>query len=300
MIQINPLTVLRATAGRRVLNHKNFLIACDGPTGSGKSYWSLSALESIIPSFNADYICFTIKSFLDKFSSANPGDAFLLDEGEAYSARRGMSEQNEAMGQILSMIRYTRISLITTLPDLGQIDVNFVRLMHYHARTIDFDRRSCPGWMKTRSGAKFKEIAKNTQPGESARNVPMFYPIIPCIVRNKRTGRTYERDIKIKELWLNKPSDDLLSDYERLKDAHFKKTLREAQNKLKFREQKENARMGKLGIYSDDDIEKSKQAEVAYAAKVAERERNPQPTTPRPRNSIIGNVDPELADMMGR
>lgn len=140
------------------------------------------------------------------------------------------------------MIRFTQISSIFTLPDIRQIDVTLVRLMHNYMFTIDIDRKTCPLWMRSRSGVNFYEIIKEKMPKGDSRDLKTRFPRMPVIVRNMRTGHYYEKSMKIRELWYQAPSKELLKEYEERKRQHFEAALHVVKQKLKAKDEKDRRR----------------------------------------------------------
>jgi len=219
-----------------------------GPTGSGKSYFSLSVCEKYFPRFTVDSIVFSVKEYLNKFSDCKPGDIILFDEGEEFNSRRAMEQKNVEFGNILSMIRFTQVSSIFTLPDLRQIDVTLVRLMHNYMYTMDIDRRTCPAWQKRRTGINLFEIVHEKIPSKDSRDLKLRYPVMDVVVRNKNTGKCYEKTIKVKEIWTNSPSEELLTEYEKMKRKHFDSAMAASKQRLKFQEMKEKNKMASAGV----------------------------------------------------
>jgi hypothetical protein len=250
MIRIDPYIVLNKEILSRVKANKNFLGTLCGATGSGKSYFSIGVGERYFKDFTVDDIVFTIKEYLDRFQEMKPGSMIIFDEGESFNSRQSMSAQNVEFGTILSMIRFTQVSSIFTLPDIRQVDINLVRLMHAYMYTMDIDRRTCPLWQRTRTGINFFEIRKDRIPQNDSRDFGRMlrYPVMDVIVRNNRTKKCYEKTIKIKELWLNAPSEELLEDYEKLKRKHFNSAMAASKARLKFQEIKERNKMSSQGV----------------------------------------------------
>lgn len=247
-LQINPDLILNKQIFNRVKSNKNWLGVLCGSTGSGKSYFSLGVCEKYFKRFTVDNIVFSVKEYLNKFNDCKPGDIILFDEGEEFNARRAMEAKNVEFGNILSMIRFTQVSSIFTLPDLRQIDVTLVRLMHNYMYTMDIDRRTCPAWQRTRTGVNLFEIIKEKIPSGDSRDLKLRYPVMDVVVRNKRTMKCYEKTIKVKELWYNAPSDELLEEYEKMKRSHFNSAMAASKSRLKLLEMKERNKMVSAGL----------------------------------------------------
>jgi hypothetical protein len=252
MIDIPPEKVLKATIGARIADGKNSLLLVDGVQGSGKSSWCLRMAEILFPRlFTVDYCCFNIQEFLNKFTSCPEGGLILYDEGSSFSSRRSSTSINESMHQVLSLARYTRKSVCICTPDSSFVDINYIRIFNFHGKTISFMRRSAPQWMRIRTGVKLK-IVGEVLPGQNARTVPMRYPFVTVPIRNKRTGQTYERDCKIREIWLTKCDDDLWNEYSKRKDQNFKRVLKDAQRTVDFALMKQEAKMSSGRADSDE------------------------------------------------
>jgi len=249
-IQIPPDLVLNKQIFNRVNANKNWLGVLCGATGSGKSYFSLAVCEKYFKRFTVDSVVFSVKEYLDKFSDCKSGDIILFDEGQEFNSRRAMEQKNVEFGNILSMIRFTQVSSIFTLPDLRQIDVTLVRLMHNYMYTMDIDRKTCPLWQRKRTGINLFEIVKEKIPSKDSRDLKLRYPVMDVVIRNKRTMKCYEKTIKIKELWCQSPSTELLDDYERLKRRHFDAAMAASKQRLKFQEMKEKNKMSSMGVES--------------------------------------------------
>lgn len=254
MIKIDPDIILNKQIFNRVKANKNWLGVMCGPTGSGKSFFSLAVCEKFFPRFTVDNIVFSVKEYLDKFGDCRAGDMILFDEGEEWNARRAMESKNVEFGNILSMIRFTQISTIFTLPDLRQIDVTLVRLMHNYMYTMDIDRRTCPVWQRKRTGIHFYEIVKERLPQGSSRDLKVRYPVMDVVVRNNRTGKCYEKTIKVTELWYNAPSQQLLDDYEQMKKKHFNAAMSASRARLRHLEIKERNKMAASGMNPESQI----------------------------------------------
>ena len=258
MIQLSPDYVIKKEVMNRVKANKNWLGVMCGATGSGKSYWSLSMCEQYFPTFDTNNIVFTIPEWLKRFKELYEdkakGEIIIFDEGADWNARRAMGTENVEFGQILNMIRFTNISSIFTLPDIQMIDVNITRLMHSYVYTLDIDRKSpmTPQWQKTRSGAHFFEIMKIMLPDKGERKLPVKYPRIPVLVRNKTTGEVYQKVFKVPKVWLNAPSNSLLDEYEQLKHKHFGRSLDKAMDRIKKAADKSAKKEGYIDTASSD------------------------------------------------
>jgi len=215
---------------RRIMSNKNWIGVLDGPTGSGKSRWALRFCEYVDSlfnqSFNPDYIVFTVEEWMKQFDRSDPGDIIMFDEGEEFSSRRGMDTKNVEFSLILSMVRFTRISTIFTLPSVEMIDKNARRLMHAHLNCLDFDRLSAPRWMATRSGVWWYNIIPKRPTMMDKGGMPYNYK--------------YPRveDITYSKVWLKDANIELVTQYEQKKRRFFKHRKELAKARIAFMEKK--------------------------------------------------------------
>lgn len=150
--RLTPDDVLDAVPRKMIANNRNWLVVICGPTGTGKSYTSLALAEKLDPNFSTRKIVFSTDDFLRVFQTCHAGEVIIFEESEELNSRRAMKESNVQMGIILSMIRFTQVSVIFNLPSIAMIDINARRLMHTYLYTIEFDRTTAPPWMRRLSG----------------------------------------------------------------------------------------------------------------------------------------------------
>ncbi len=211
--------VLDAVPRKQIANNRNWLAIICGPTGTGKSWTSLKLAEMLDPNFNVHKTVFSTEEFLDVFRTCHAGDVMIFEESEELNSRRAMKESNVQMGIILSMIRFTQVSVIFNLPSIAMIDINARRLMHTYLYTIEFDRTSAPPWMRSKSGVFWYQVRNTRLPQKSSDDQLKFVkPII--------------NGVKVSKVWLNSPSPDLLAEYEALKHEVFWNRMSEAQGRL--------------------------------------------------------------------
>lgn len=217
--RITPDDVLDTVPRRLIANNRNWLAIICGPTGTGKSYTSLKLAEMLDPSFNIHRVVFSTEEFLDRFRTCHAGEVIIFEESEELNSRRAMKESNVQMGIILSMIRFTQISVIFNLPSIAMIDINARRLMHTYLYTVEFDRTTSPPWMRNRSGVYWYQVRNTRLPSKSSDDQLRF--VNPVV-----------NGVKVRKVWFDAPSSELLAEYEALKHRVFWRRLSEAQGKM--------------------------------------------------------------------
>lgn len=217
--RITPDDVLDKVPRNLIQNNRNWLVIICGPTGTGKSWTSLKLAEMLDPNFNIHKIVFSTEAFLDVFRTCHAGDVMIFEESEELNSRRAMKESNVQMGNILSMIRFTQVSVIFNLPSIAMIDINARRLMHTYLYTIEFDRMTAPPWMRSRSGVFWYQVRNTRLPSKSSDDQLRF--VNPEV-----------KGVKVRKVWFDAPSPSLLAEYEALKHEVFWNRLSQAQGRL--------------------------------------------------------------------
>ncbi len=207
------------------------------------------------PNFSSEDIVFNVKDFLTRFKELQKlpnegiGSIIVFDEAEQdFSSRRSMSNTNVEFSSILSMLRFSRISVAFTLPNLNMIDLNARRLFHHLLMTVEVDRTSCESWKKYRSGVKIYRVIQTQNPNDKESDFRTMYPIISIPTKNRKTGNIYMEDCRVKQLWVTLAPKHILDSYEKRKKWYFDKTMDEATAKIEFKERKERNKMASAGI----------------------------------------------------
>jgi hypothetical protein len=208
-------------AGPRTLirNNRNWLSIICGPTGTGKSFVSLRLAELLDPTFNLNRIVFSTDEFLEVFPQCEAGQVIIFEESEELNSRRAMKEANVQMGIILSMIRFTQVSVLFNLPAIQMIDINARRLMHTYLYTVEVDRTRCPPWQRNKTGVYWYNVRSPRIPSQNSDDGLKF--VNPVV-----------RGVKVRKAWFQAPSPALLAAYQERKHRVFYNRLAEAQTKL--------------------------------------------------------------------
>ena len=189
-------------ATNRFKNNKNILGAICGPTGSSKTYDSLSMCENYYKNelgkpFPVENVCFSLYAVAKRLQEGNleKGEILILEEAGANLGNLDFQQKLAKMfTYILQSFRSMNIGLIMTLPVFTMLNKSARQLVHFHfiTTTIDYD----------------KKIAKVK---------PFFHQL------NSKTGHSYWKyprvrigggKRKIKRLQFSIPSKELLIVYE--------------------------------------------------------------------------------------
>ncbi len=215
---------------QRIKQNKNFLAAITGPTGSGKTYASLSLAESLDPNFNIKNIVFTPEEFIMLLNNGGlkKGANIVFDEaGVALNNRKWHSAANNLIQFILQTFRHKNYIVWFTAPDFGFIDAASRKLFHCQMETkgINFTLKQC----------KLKPfmIQVNQRTGN------MYYKYLK--VSTPEVG-----EMKINQLNVGKPSPELIKMYEIKKTDFTNKLNKEVQDKLTHTEQKDEEELPEL------------------------------------------------------
>lgn len=200
---------------KRIRNNQNVIGAVCGETGSGKSWTALKIGEMVSPNFSIDSVAFSTKEFLECFDSHSPGDLIVFDEGQEFGARRSMSKKNVEMSDILTMLRFTQVNVLFTVPNIRQVDISLRRLMHLYLDVRTVDRVSGPRALRNRSVATIYQIRHRRDPGTGGDELRRMFPEIPI----ERNGMIHT--IKVDSAQFRAPSADLVALYEAKKRRVF-------------------------------------------------------------------------------
>jgi ABC-type dipeptide/oligopeptide/nickel transport system ATPase component len=217
--------VLDYVINRRIRNNQNWIGAVCGETGSGKSYTALRIGEMVDPNFGADSVVFSVKEFIDTFESRPPGSLVVFDEGQEWSSRRSMSKKNVELTDIMAMLRFTRVNVLFTVPNIRMVDISLRRLMHGYLNVEPIDRAHAAPRLRDKSFARLYILHQQRRLGTEDDVRPLL-PDVP-ITRGEET-----RKLRINSVLFGAPRAALLASYERRKHETFRARLRQARSAL--------------------------------------------------------------------
>jgi len=138
-------------AYNRTKKNKNRLGAVTGPTGSGKTYFTIAMEENYYKNvlhkpFPIENICFSLVEVARRLKSGEleSGDDLILEEGGALLGNLDFQQKLSKMfTYILQSFRSMNIGLIITLPVLSMLNKQARQLIHFHFVTnkIDFEKK---------------------------------------------------------------------------------------------------------------------------------------------------------------
>lgn len=215
---------------QRIKRNKNFLAAITGPTGSGKTYASLALAESLDPNFKVGNIVFTPEEFVLLLNDGGlkKGANIVFDEaGVALNNRKWHSAANNLIQFILQTFRHKNFVVWFTAPDFGFIDAAARKLFHCQIETqgINFSTSKCR--------LKPFMIQVNQRTGN------MYYKYL--VMSTPETG-----EMKINQLLVGKPSEELIKQYEIKKTDFTNKLNKEVQDKLTLTDQNQEKELPQL------------------------------------------------------
>jgi len=190
--------------------NRNFLCAVVGPTGSGKSWLALRLAEQVDKNFDIQQCVFNAKDFIALLKSGKlkRGSCVVFDEaGVNLNARNFQSQTNKALHYINQTFRSSNYAVIYTLPDFSFLDKGIRKLCHTLLQTVRLDRGRKICWVRPLM------VENNAQTGK----IYMKYP-------RWRDERHPRKKIVITKMYFNKPSEDLIEQYE-AKKAEFNSRL---------------------------------------------------------------------------
>ncbi len=193
---------------KRILkNNGNWMCVVTGDTGSGKSYSAMSIAEKIDPNFDSSNVVFNAVDCLKKINDCKDkkGSVILFDEaGVGVGSREWFSTLNKQFAYVMETFRLYNLALIFTLPSFFDLDKKLRGFVHSRIETI--------GIYNKQSHVKWKNIKRTKD------ELRFLYPITSV------GGIMY----KVKDIAINKPSQELLKDYEAKKKRYADSVLKNA------------------------------------------------------------------------
>ncbi len=128
--------------------NQNVLLATTGGTGSGKSYYDLSMLDSYyFYRFNLPYpienVCFSVREIMNRLNSKElkKGEMLIFEEAGANLGSLDFQNQiSKIFTYVLQSFRSMNIGIVMNLPVLSMLNKSARLLLHAHLITSGIDR----------------------------------------------------------------------------------------------------------------------------------------------------------------
>jgi DNA-binding MarR family transcriptional regulator/Fe-S cluster assembly ATPase SufC len=220
---------------RRINSNKNFLCMVTGPTGSGKSWATLSVCEQLNDDFNVYRVVFKgselMKLINDKQYEHTKGIAILWDEaGIGLNAKNFMSVANRVLNYLIQTFRHRNFILFFTSPHIDFLDSATRKMFHANIETVKID--------KVR-----KEVIVKAKFLQYNGDLKKYYK------RYLKQG-----SMKVQQWRIPKPSDKLIEDYENKKNLFTSELNKEIQGKLEGLETKDNVDVDKEEVITNPNL----------------------------------------------
>jgi len=200
---------------QRIRENKNFIGIISGPTGSGKSWSSLSLGEQADPEFNIDRVVFSGGELMRLINSGTlkKGSAIVFEEaGIGMSSKSWQSVTNKLLNFLIQTFRHRNFILIFNTPYMDFVDASTRKLFHAEFGTLSIDIAKGTCRLKPRY------IQYNS------RNKKFYFKMLRVITSGgKRPINTWS---------ISKPSNNLIKEYEVKKRAFTDKLNAGIQNDL--------------------------------------------------------------------
>lgn len=210
----------------RIANNKNFISFIGGPTGSGKSYASLSIAQLINPDFSIDNCVFTGAELMALVNSGKlrKGSVIIFEEaGIELSNRNWYSVMNKMLNFLLQTFRHRNFILILNSPYMDFVDAATRKLFHAEITTVKID------FEKELTVLKPQIIQYNS------RYKKFYYKYLRVGLPGKGLGA-------VKNWSVPKPTEELLKAYEEKKKAFTDSLNAEIQAQIANKGKKEARR----------------------------------------------------------
>lgn len=223
--------------------NKNFLAVITGPTGSGKSYSAVALAEKGDPDFDVRNIVFTPQELLalvnGNHKKLKRGAWIVFDEIQvSMSHLDALTMQAKLVNFLFQTFRHRNLVLIMTSPDFSFINASVRKLVHCRAETRGIDVKL--------KRAKLRVYMRQINQ-KSAKEYEKFLRVIKD-----------HQVIPMPDIWVYKPSKDLLHAYETKKNEFTRNLNKEIEFELKWA----RIRKEKRQIATTDKVQKHEKTQL--------------------------------------
>ena len=220
--------IVKVAKHRTLKKNQNFMICVNGPTGSGKSYTSISLALMIDKAFNVDRITFGVKDFIKASSTDLPQSSVIMfdEAGIEVASRDWQSDTNRAINQVAETFRRDNLVCVFTLPVFNHLDKK--TRAYFHAR-VDVLDPAIAGW----GAIKYFNLITNTETGDTMPNYPRIRD------KNGRIVRMSGADGGRPNMWIVDPrklNPTIVEQYEKKKKIFTDRIKTLAINELESKE----------------------------------------------------------------
>lgn len=210
---------------QRISQNKNFLGFLSGPTGSGKSWSSLSICEDIDKDFNIDRVVFGGIELMKLINSGTlkKGSCICFEEvGIEMNNHTWQSATNRMLNFLMQTFRHKNFVLILNSPYMDFVDSATRKLFHAELLTkgIDLETNEC--------------ILKPHLIQYNSRMQKFYYKRLKVI--------TYAGKVPVDVWRVHKPSTELIHQYEEKKTAFTNRLNQEICQELERVQETKNKR----------------------------------------------------------
>lgn len=130
---------------QRIRRNKNFLGFISGPTGSGKSWSTLSICQDLDPEFDTNRIVFNGLELMNLINSGKlkTGSAICFEEvGVEMNNKNWQSVTNKMLNFLMQTFRHRRFILIMNSPYMDFVDSSTRKLFHAEMQTVGINLKT--------------------------------------------------------------------------------------------------------------------------------------------------------------
>ena len=208
---------------QRIKQNKNFLGFISGPTGSGKSWSSISIAEQLDPTFTDERIVFSGIELMKLINSdkLKKGSVIVFEEaGIGMSNKNWQSTINKMLNFLIQTFRHRNFILIFNSPYMDFVDASTRKLFHAEFNTVGIDANKGTCRLKPRT------IQYNS------RTKKFYFKMLRVITKKGL--------IPVNFWSVGKPSPELIKTYEVKKKAFTDKLNANIQQELEDYEKSED------------------------------------------------------------
>lgn len=137
------INVLREKRHKKNRDFKIIITSRNSTTGTGKTTLALWLALNWDNNFTADQATLHVQEYLDMYRQQSKGSVLIMDEAEQVDARRSMSNKNVDFSEKWSMMRYSEVDSILTLPTVTALDKRIEELADVWINVIERGLAKC-------------------------------------------------------------------------------------------------------------------------------------------------------------
>jgi hypothetical protein len=213
-VRITAEEVLDATVRPALADGRPWICAVAGPTADARAAVARALATRIDPEFTPGRIVTSTEEFLGAFRTCPAKGVILFEVPEAPATAPSIAVQ---LGTLVSMLQYTGIVAVLSLPSLSVLDHGSRRLLNAHLMPVVSDPAAMPAGLQGKVGAYWYEVRNVHRPQPSGErpvkciNLAANGPALPekngLLESGARFVNPTVKGVKVRKVWFPAPAE---------------------------------------------------------------------------------------------